>query len=72
MSATVDRPWLLGLLLPVLMANHPVLLVASEALQRRLLQRELMLLAEVGLRRPSGRASIHPMNLGYGWLAQLN
>ena len=51
-SATVDRPWLLGLLLPVLMANHPVLLVASEALQRRLLQRELMLLAEVGLRRP--------------------
>jgi len=51
-SATADRPWLLSLLLPVLMAEQPVLLIASEQLQRRLLQRELAALAAVGLRRP--------------------
>ena len=66
-SATADRPWLLGLLLPVLMADYPVLIVASESLQRRLIKRELASLAAVGLQRPLWQGESPPSNPGL-WL----
>ena len=44
--------WLLSLLLPLLLSEEPVALVASPELQRRILQVELPRLADAGLRRP--------------------
>lgn len=66
-SATADRPWLLGLLLPVLMADYPVLIVASESLQRRLIKRELASLAAVGLQRPLWQGESPQTTQGFGW-----
>ena len=48
-----QRPdWLLSLLLPLLLSEEPIALVASRDLQHRLLQCELPRLAEAGLQRP--------------------
>ena len=44
--------WMLSLLLPAVLSEAPVALVASEPLQRRLLQQELPLLRSAGLVRP--------------------
>lgn len=66
-SADCDSSWLLGLLLPVMLTERPVALVASQELQRRLLKRELPRLASVGLTRPLWQGSDPPGEAGL-WL----
>ena len=66
-SADNNCSWLLSLLVPVMLTERPVALVASEELQRRLLQRELPRLASVGLTRPLWQGSDPPGEAGL-WL----
>ena len=44
--------WMLSLLLPAVLSDAPIALVASESLQRRILQQELPRLRSAGLVRP--------------------
>lgn len=52
--------WMLSLLLPAVLSEAPVALVASEPLQRRLLQQELPLLRSAGLVRPLWQGTTPP------------
>ena len=52
--------WMLSLLLPAVLSEAPVALVASEPLQRRLLQQELPLLRSAGLVRPLWQGTTAP------------
>ena len=52
--------WMLSLLLPAVLSEAPVALVASEPLQRRLLQQELALLRSAGLVRPLWQGTTPP------------
>ena len=52
--------WMLSLLLPAVLSETPVALVASEPLQRRLLQQELPLLRSAGLVRPLWQGTTPP------------
>jgi ATP-dependent DNA helicase DinG len=59
--------WLLSLLLPLLLSEEPVALVASPEWQRRILQVELPRLAAAGLRRPLWQDITPPPQSGI-WL----
>tara|TARA_B100001939_G_scaffold152554_1_gene131827 strand:+ start:3045 stop:4490 length:1446 start_codon:yes stop_codon:yes gene_type:complete len=52
--------WMLSLLLPAVLSETPVALVASESLQRRILQHELPLLRSAGLVRPLWQGTTPP------------
>ena len=52
--------WMLSLLLPAVLSEAPIALVASEPLQRRLLQHELPLLRSAGLVRPLWQGTTTP------------
>jgi ATP-dependent DNA helicase DinG len=70
-SADCSEEWLLSLLLPVMLSSEPVVLLASTALQQRLIQRELPQLAAAGLQRPLWQGSSAPAGNGV-WLISPN
>lgn len=52
--------WLLSLLLPAVLSEAPVALIASQSLRRRILQQELPLLRSAGLVRPLWQGTSPP------------
>lgn len=69
LSAAGDRPWLLSLLVPLVLSDQPVALLASPALRQRLLRQEWPQLREAGLGRPLWQGTAPPADAGL-WLME--
>lgn len=69
LSAAGDRPWLLSLLVPLVLSDQPVALLASPALRQRLLRQEWPQLREAGLGRSLWQGTAPPADAGL-WLME--